>query len=569
MSEPTAPVLPGETFAGKYRVERLLGQGGMGVVVAARHLQLEERVAIKFLVGEPSEAAVDRFLREARAAVKVKGEHVCRVFDFGRLETGEPYIVMEHLEGTDLAHKLEKDGPQPVASAVGWVIEACDALAEAHAAGIVHRDLKPANVFLAKRPDGSACAKILDFGISKLPAGSTMTRTATMMGSPVYMSPEQMESARDVDARSDLWSLGIMLYELISGELPFVGESMVQLAVKVREKDPIPLETLVPEVPDALARTIAKCMSKKAKDRHANVAELAAELAPFAPPEVAPLVARLASRLDVRASHSKLALQATARQSPGVAKAAAAPEGAGSEDDAAASGGGPSPMAVSREAPENITGPRKTSDAPVKLAKTAREEAVVARGRGTFAPLQSTLGGDSPRARPRWMYGAAAVVVLVVGSLGVRSWLSASGAPVPVTAEAAVLASADRGAEANPSAMNASASPSAAAASPGYPEPGGRPPGSTADGAAETASAARSADRPPAHGVATAAAHRGSKPLAAAGAGASGAGANASAPTPASAAVVSAPATLSAAPIAPDSARPGGRPKRSLDRDDP
>src|SRR3954452_10790259 len=188
-----APVLPGETLAGKYKVERVLGKGGMGIVVAARHLELDERVAIKFLLGERSSAGVDRFLREARAAAKVKGEHVCRVFDFGRLETGEPYIVMEYLEGPDLARKLASQGPQPVPAVVGWIIEACDALAEAHAIGIVHRDLKPANVFLANRTDGSSCAKILDFGISKL-AAETMTSTATVMGSPLYMSPEQMES---------------------------------------------------------------------------------------------------------------------------------------------------------------------------------------------------------------------------------------------------------------------------------------------------------------------------------------------------------------------------------------
>ena len=151
-----------------------------GIVVAARHLDLEERVAIKFLLGEPSEDAVERFTREARAAVKVKGEHVCRVFDFGRLETGEPYIVMEYLEGTDLSRKVSHEGRQPTSLVACWVIETCDAIAEAHALGIVHRDLKPANVFLANRPDGSSRAKVLDFGISKLTTHQ-MTRTKALM----------------------------------------------------------------------------------------------------------------------------------------------------------------------------------------------------------------------------------------------------------------------------------------------------------------------------------------------------------------------------------------------------
>jgi len=288
-----APLLPGETLGGKYRIERVLGQGGMGIVVAARHLDLDERVAIKFLAGAPSEYAADRFVREARAAVKVKGEHVCRVFDFGRLETGEPYIVMEYLEGVDLAWKLKREGPQPVDRVVGWIVEVCAALAEAHEHGIVHRDLKPANVLVATRPDGSTCAKVLDFGISKLPQAETITKPDAMMGSPLYMSPEQIESARDVDVRSDVWSLGVVMYELLAGCAPFRGDSMLELAVQIRERDPRPLEALRPEVPSALRDAVHKCLAKKADDRYPKVADLVGALAPFAPAEVAPLVSRL------------------------------------------------------------------------------------------------------------------------------------------------------------------------------------------------------------------------------------------------------------------------------------
>lgn len=288
--EPVPPVLPGETFGGKYRVERLLGRGGMGVVVAARHLDLEERVAIKFLVGEPSDDAVARFTREARAAVKVKGEHLCRVFDFGRLDSGEPYIVMEYLEGVDLAQKLEAEGPQPVAQVARWLVEICDALASAHSLGIVHRDLKPANVFLAKRSDGSTVAKVLDFGISKLPVPSSMTTSSMLMGSPAYMSPEQMESARDVDARADLWSLGALAYELLSGKPPFAADSMFELVVKVREQPPPPLAG----VPPSFARVVVKCLEKNPNDRYATVADLVTDLLQHVPPDVADLAARLA-----------------------------------------------------------------------------------------------------------------------------------------------------------------------------------------------------------------------------------------------------------------------------------
>src|SRR3954470_13666053 len=216
MSE--APVQEGEILAGKYRVERVLGVGGMGVVVAATHLQLDERVAIKFLVPDAlsSDEAVARFAREARAAVKIKSEHVARVIDVGTLDNGAPYMVMEYLEGGDLSRVLQAQGPLPVEDAVEYVLQACEAIAHAHVLGIVHRDLKPANLFLTKRNDGSQSVKVLDFGISKVLSGNSgasssdaaMTRTRAVMGSPLYMSPEQMTSTRDVDGRTDIWALG-------------------------------------------------------------------------------------------------------------------------------------------------------------------------------------------------------------------------------------------------------------------------------------------------------------------------------------------------------------------------
>jgi serine/threonine protein kinase len=276
-----APVLPGETLAGKYRVERILGKGGMGIVVAAKHLELDERVAIKFLLRAGPES-IERFIREARAAAKVKGEHVCRVFDVARLESGEPYIVMEYLEGVDLAERLAKERTLPLPLVASWIIQACTALSEAHALGIVHRDLKPANVFLAARADGGTCVKILDFGISKLASNDAMTSTTALIGSPAYMSPEQLVSARTVDHRADIWSLGVMLHELVTGSMPFTAESVIQLTVTIRESTPSAPSALVTELPSSFDLVVAKCLAKAPESRFANVRELAMALAPFA-----------------------------------------------------------------------------------------------------------------------------------------------------------------------------------------------------------------------------------------------------------------------------------------------
>ncbi|MFO7180346.1 MAG: protein kinase [Pseudomonadota bacterium] len=283
-------------LAGKYRIERVLGEGGMGVVVAAYHLQLEERVAIKFLLPAALESpeAVARFTREARAAVKIRSEHVARVSDVGTLESGAPYMVMEFLEGRDLAALVQQSGPLPPATAADYVLQACEAIAEAHTLGIIHRDLKPANLFLTTRPDGSPCIKVLDFGISKVTsAGSSgtelaMTRTQAIMGSPLYMSPEQMSSSRSVDARSDIWALGAILYELVSGTVPFEAETIPQLCGVILQEPPKPLRRARPDVPEAFEQIVLKCLEKDRGRRYQNVAELAAALGVFAPTSPSP-----------------------------------------------------------------------------------------------------------------------------------------------------------------------------------------------------------------------------------------------------------------------------------------
>src|SRR4051812_47574365 len=251
----------GDVIAGKYLIQRVLGRGGMGVVVAAEHVALRQRVAVKFLLPEAVARAgsVERFLREARAAVMIQSEHVARVFDVGTLETGSPYMVMELLQGSDLGELLQVNGRLPVEQAVDYVLQACEAIAEAHALGIIHRDLKPANLFLTSRADGSMIIKVLDFGISKstgTPSGSqpdmSLTRTASVMGSPLYMSPEQMRSTRNVDARTDIWALGVILYELLTGRAAFLADSMPELCAMILTEPPASVRSLRAEVPEGL-----------------------------------------------------------------------------------------------------------------------------------------------------------------------------------------------------------------------------------------------------------------------------------------------------------------------------
>ena len=272
---------PGTIIAGKYRVESTLGFGGMGVVIAARHLQLDERVAIKVLRDDVTLDAehIERFLREAQAAVRLKSEHVARIQDVGTLPDGKPFMVMELLEGLDLGRVLQDQGQLARARAVDLVLEACDAIAEAHSIGIIHRDIKPANLFVTTRRDGTPLLKVLDFGISKAQSTAelSLTQTSSMLGTPAYMSPEQMRSARTADARSDIWSLGTVLYELVEGNPPFEANNFAELCVAVATENPRPMRR-APEIQPVLERALAKSPD----DRFPSIAELADALEPFA-----------------------------------------------------------------------------------------------------------------------------------------------------------------------------------------------------------------------------------------------------------------------------------------------
>ncbi|HEY0989382.1 MAG TPA: serine/threonine-protein kinase, partial [Kofleriaceae bacterium] len=273
---------PGTVLLGKYRIEELIGSGGMGNVVRASHLYLHQSFAIKILLPQmaESESTTQRFLREAQATVKLKGEHCARVMDVGVTPEGAPFMVMEFLDGNDLNQILRHHGPQVPAIVVDLMLQACEGIAEAHALGIVHRDIKPSNFFVTRRPDGSMLLKILDFGISKAPLANTeLTATQTVIGTPSYMAPEQMKSGRAADPRSDIWSIGVVIYQLLTGRTPFTGESYAELVLKVGLEPPAPI--LVP-LPSGLADVVLRCLAKDPAGRFQDVGELARLLAPYA-----------------------------------------------------------------------------------------------------------------------------------------------------------------------------------------------------------------------------------------------------------------------------------------------
>jgi len=298
----------GQIVADKYRIDGIMGTGGMGVVVAATHVDLDQRVAIKFL-REVSPEALARFQREARLLVKLKSPHVARVFDVGALEDDTPYIVMEHLDGSDLSSVIGARGRLPYEEAIDYVLQASEAVAEAHAHGMVHRDLKPANLFLAKGPGTTTTVKVLDFGVSKIlddrisdeerTRGGDLTNEGVALGSPGYMSPEQMTSARSVDVRSDIFSLGALLYRLIAGQAPFKGNSVVTILAAMATQSLAPIRSIVPEVPEGLAQAIERCLAQERDQRFANVALFAHALLPFANRRGRVVIEQISSTLGV------------------------------------------------------------------------------------------------------------------------------------------------------------------------------------------------------------------------------------------------------------------------------
>ncbi len=305
---------PGDVIGGKYEVEGLIGLGGMGAVLAGSHMHLQQPVAIKVLlptyVKNPDVRS--RFLREARAAARLRSDHVTRTYDVGVTDGGLPYMVMERLEGVDLAGALETEGPFRVERAVGFVLQACEAVAEAHAAGIVHRDIKPGNLFLASKPNGSAVIKVLDFGISKSlddvgrtgPGITDLTGPHSLLGSPHYMSPEQIRDSREVDTRSDVWALGVLLYELLTKKVPFDAASLPHLYAMVLSDEPVPPSRHGVTLPTGLEQVLVHCLRKSREERIQDVSTLAERLAPFGPPWAATSVEHVRHAFEGRPSGS-------------------------------------------------------------------------------------------------------------------------------------------------------------------------------------------------------------------------------------------------------------------------
>jgi hypothetical protein len=441
VSDKTAQTVePGDILAEKYRVERILGQGGMGVVVLCEHIELRERVAIKFLLDAPVDNSelCERFVREARAAVKIKSEHVVRVVDVGRLPTGAPYMVMEYLEGEDLSQRL-LSGPVAVEDAVDYVIQGCEAMHAAHRLGIVHRDLKPANLFLTQRPDGSSLVKVLDFGISKVksadPSQLSLTHTQAMMGSPLYMSPEQMRSSKDVSPSADIWSLGVILHELIAGDVPFTGTTFPEVLVQVMSGEPPPLRSLRAEVPEGLEAVVLRCLEKDPADRYSSVAALGVALSPYGSPRTLGLQTRL------RSSVSRAPLPVAAAgffRGPGVT--------------------------LLHEAP--ATAPTAPAPAPpgVLAAAAPGGERLPSRTNTAWGEQSGSGASHAGGSRLRWLVAAGTLALLGVGTFAV---LRAPGNPSAATSAAASAAVATRAsAAADVPALSSPVVPPAAAPDP-------------------------------------------------------------------------------------------------------
>jgi serine/threonine-protein kinase len=520
---PGPPVAEGEVLAGKYRVEKVLGVGGMGVVVAATHTTLRQKVAIKFLLAGASDEVVQRFLREARAAVRLRSDHVARVIDVGELESGAPYMVMEYLAGSDLSAVLRDRGPLPVDEAVDYVLQACEAIAEAHVAGIVHRDLKPANLFLTKAPDGSPSVKVLDFGISKDTGGEAedehgLTKTTAVLGSPHYMAPEQMRSTRSVDGRADVWSLGVILFQLLTKSVPYKAPSFMELALKVLQEDaPAPTSRRA-GLPAGLDAAILRCLRRDRDARFPNVAELAAAIAPYGGVDAARMAERIARTQGVTITKG-------ADAQGGVdANASASPSGSTLRSEDA--------RRVAEAAPPSTPAPAPMSSPPSSVAQLSTPAAVhtdaiahaMSGARHTEPPPSATPGGKTtgawtaggdaqpgtpaPTRRPGLLFVGAAAGLVFGGIVAALVWTRAPRAAATPVAPVASVSAEPVLAPAASAAVGRSAPPPVVAASAAAPPvdsappvPSAEPSASPSASARATPQPARAADKPHAHAV--------------------------------------------------------------------
>jgi serine/threonine-protein kinase len=391
---------PGDLLGGKYRLDREIGKGGMGAVYAAKHLELDKDYAIKVMLADTSnQEAMQRFQNEGRAAARIDSEHVVKVFDVVQ-EFGLRYMVIELLQGEDLGQILERQGKLPPHVLVGYMLQALKGVGKAHSKGIIHRDLKPSNLFLHRREEGPPIVKVLDFGISKAasnasPLGqapSALTSTRAMLGSPLYMSPEQLRSSKSVDHRADIWAIGVIMYELLTGQLPFGGENLGELFAAILEQDAPSLRLKSPEVPEGLERVVLKCLQRRPEQRYDSVAAIAADLAPYEGPGAG--------------------LMATAFMPSPSSFAQQAPPRFG--------GVTPNPP-LQQTAPTNPGVPPFGAVTPSGTGPRPAAAGTVAMGRGTNGGWQSTGSGQMalPKSKTPIIIGAASAVFLVVGMAGI------------------------------------------------------------------------------------------------------------------------------------------------------
>lgn len=415
---------PGDAIAGKYSVVRMIGEGGMAVVYEAMHLRLRQRLAIKVLRPDMPdfEEVLARFEREARATAQLRSIHTARIVDVDTLPSGLPYIVMEYLEGLDLDAMLQKSGVLPVERAVDFVLQVADAMAEAHSLGIVHRDLKPANLFVCRAGDRQL-VKVLDFGISRADddddGRSRLTQAGQYFGTPCYASPEQLRSAGEADARSDVWSLGIILFELITGRPPFVGNSTSVIARVMTDPIPWPGD-LRPDLPPDVARVIMRALKRDPAERFQSMRELADALSPFGPAQKAAEGQKPRGRLgEILVADGLLTPEDLQR----------------ALDEQRRSGKllGRVLLELGLVAQTDMLAAlAKQQGIAVSPAAAATEQERQERSATTIAPRATTV---APRGRRTWLLVAIAVALALAGALATGVWLRApharAEAPVP------------------------------------------------------------------------------------------------------------------------------------------
>jgi eukaryotic-like serine/threonine-protein kinase len=426
-------VTRGDVLGGRYVIERILGQGGMGLVVAARHVELGQRVAIKMLLASehPDREILRRFERESRSVAELSSEHVARVTDIGTFEDGSPFMVMEYLEGEDLSARIERAGPLPVGDVLRMFIQACIGLGDAHEHGIVHRDIKPSNLFLSARRGGRVVLKVLDFGIAKatlMASDHQLTRTSAMMGSPQYMSPEQLRDTKNVDARTDVWSLGATMYEALTGSPAFPADTLAELHVKILTEEPAPTCRLRPEVPSELDAIVLRCLRKQPEERFASMDQLQHVLEgaehSLASPRVAVQSDQSLSDTLLPKTAEDLAFSAT-----GVGEHSAAVRASDTRDEATSGSDGSGVRSMP---------PQVASGAPTFVSP-----ALV----GTRSPISQTMGGvvesaevRSPSGSRRAAIGGAlAVAAFVAMKLVAAPGTSSRESAPPASASASAL----------------------------------------------------------------------------------------------------------------------------------